>query len=39
MHDPADHDLVFKALRDGLGGYVEWDETSARNVLDDPEMQ
>ncbi len=26
MHDPREHALVCKALRDGLGGCVEWDE-------------
>jgi hypothetical protein len=39
MHDPAEHALVVKAVCDGLGGCFEWDDWSARIVLDNPDMQ
>jgi hypothetical protein len=34
MEDPAEHALVVKALIDGLGGCVEWDEKEARLVIE-----
>ena len=34
MEDPAEQALVVKALLDGLGGCVEWDEKEARLVIE-----
>ena len=34
MEDPAEHALIAKALVDGLGGCVEWDEKEARLVIE-----
>ncbi len=39
MHDPREHALVCQALRDGLGGCVEWDEASANRVRSDPDLR
>jgi hypothetical protein len=39
MDDPKEHALVVKALLEGLGGYVEWDETSADRVRNDSGLQ
>jgi hypothetical protein len=34
MEDPAEHALVVKALIDGLGGCVEWNEKEAKLVIE-----
>jgi hypothetical protein len=39
MDDPEEHALVAKALSEGLGGCVEWDEKSADHVRNDPDLQ
>jgi hypothetical protein len=39
MLDPCEHALVVKALRDGLGGCVEWHEKGANLVRGDPDLQ
>ncbi len=39
MDDPKEHALVAKALSEGLGGCVEWDEKSADRVRNDPDLQ
>ena len=39
MHDPWEHALVCKALRDGLGGCVEWAESGANRVREDPDLR
>jgi hypothetical protein len=39
MDDEAEHALVVKALEEGLGNCVEWEENSAILVLEDKELQ
>ena len=39
MDDPNEQALVVKALSDGLGGCVEWDEKSADRVRNDSDLQ
>ncbi len=39
MDDPKEHALVVKALSEGLGGCVEWDEKSAERVRNDSDLQ
>jgi hypothetical protein len=38
MDDFEEHALVIKALTDGLGGCVEWDDRSATKVRNDPDL-
>ena len=38
MADPHERALVVKALTAGLGGCVEWDETSADLVRGNPDL-
>ncbi len=39
MHDPREHALVCKALRDGLGACVEWDAQCANTVRGYPDLR
>ena len=39
MEDPWELELVQKALRDGLGGCVEWDDKGASLVRGDPDLR
>jgi hypothetical protein len=39
MDDPEEFALVVKALLDGLGGCVEWDDDSACRVRNDPNLR
>jgi len=39
MGDPGEQALVVKALRDGLGNCVIWDEKGAQLVREDPELE
>ncbi len=39
MHDPQEHALVCKALRDGLTNCVAWDGKSAERVRQDVDLQ
>jgi hypothetical protein len=38
MDDPKEQALVAKALFEGLGGCVEWDEKGADRVRNDPDL-
>ena len=39
MEDPEELTFVVKALNDGLGGCVEWDEKSANLVRNHPDLK
>jgi hypothetical protein len=39
MDHPEEHALVVKALRDGLGGGVNWDAKAVRLLFDDSDLQ
>jgi hypothetical protein len=39
MHDAREHALVCKALRDGLGGCVEWDADCANRIRGNPDLR
>jgi hypothetical protein len=39
MHDPHEHGLVVKALKDGLGNCVVWHMRCADRLLNDSDLQ
>lgn len=39
MPNPPRLDLVYKAIRAGIFGQIEWKSEAENRVLDDPEMQ